>query len=78
VAGGGFNVTPIDVASRTAGASIGLSFEPDALAVSADGSRAYVSAGRQGTQLAVVDLTTGTVLATLAVGSSPAEVGLTP
>jgi YVTN family beta-propeller protein len=77
VAGGGLAITPIDVATQVAGALVGLAFEPDWIAVSADGSTAYVSEGRQGTRLAVVDLTTGSVLATLTVGSSPARVGST-
>jgi YVTN family beta-propeller protein len=77
VADGGSSITPIDIVLRMAGAVVGLSFEADWLAISADGSRAYVSEGRQGTQLAVVDLTTGSVVTTMAVGSSPAKVGVT-
>jgi YVTN family beta-propeller protein len=71
-------LTPINIAARTPDAAIDLSFDPEWLAVSGDGALAYVSEGRQGSLLAVVNLASRSIIATLTVGPSPAKIGLTP
>jgi len=78
VADRGFALTPIDIATRSVGSDISLSFRPHQLAVSEDGTLAYVTEERGGTRVAVVDLETGAVITTLNAGSGPAGVALTP
>lgn len=72
------SLMPIDVALRTVGTPVALAFDADWIAVAGITlTTAYVSEGRGGTRIAVVDLATGTVLTTLAIGSSPAGLAVT-
>ena len=59
------------------GSTANVGPDPAGVAVSADGSRAYVT-NRTANTVSVVDTATNTVISTIAVGSSPAAIALLP
>ncbi len=77
---GSDNVTPINTATDTAGASgtwIAVGSEPDAIAITPDGSTAYVTNSGDGT-VSKIALSTGQVQATISVGGSPSAIAISP
>jgi YVTN family beta-propeller protein len=77
VANSGSNtVSVLDIVNNAVLSTITVGNQPVALAVSSDGSTAYVANYTDGT-VTQVNLTTGTVTATIAVGTQPTSVALT-
>ena len=77
---GSDNVTPINTATDTAGATgtwISVGSEPDAIAITPDGTTAYVANSGDGT-VSKIALSTGQVQATIAVGGSPSGIAIAP
>ncbi|MDX1675742.1 MAG: hypothetical protein R3314_13190, partial [Longimicrobiales bacterium] len=68
----------VDLASRSFVAGISLPFQPYWVTVTPDGTIGYVTEGRGGTRLAVVDLVAGSVITTLTIGDGPAQIGIRP
>jgi YVTN family beta-propeller protein len=71
------SVSVIDTASNTVVATIGVRSFPLGVAITPDGSRAYV-VNRGSNNASVIDTATNTVVGTVAVGSRPFGVAITP
>ncbi len=67
----------IDTSSNTVVATVGVGDSPVAVAITPDGTRAYV-ANSQSSSVSVIDTSSNTVVATVRVGNSPAGVAITP
>lgn len=67
-------IVSVDISTRSVGTpvEVPVDFTPEWIVVTADGRTAFVSEGRFGTDVSVIDLSTGTVVAILPVGSTPA------
>ncbi|HUZ92181.1 MAG TPA: YncE family protein [Methylocella sp.] len=73
------NVSVIDTATNEVETTIGVGFGPEAIAVTPDGSRAYVVGGDPGSGfVAVIDTASNTVVAVIPVGALPHGVAVTP
>ncbi len=68
----------IDTATNTVIATIAVGDGPVGVAVSPDGTRAYVTNQFDGDTLSVIDTATNTVTATIAVGDDPTGVAVSP
>jgi YVTN family beta-propeller protein len=78
VANNGANtVTPIDLATNTPSTAIPVGTSPFGIAITPDGSTAYVTNSGANTAT-VIDLATNTVRATIPVGTSPFGIAITP
>lgn len=81
---GGFtaNVSVISTSTNTVTATIPDPGRPEGIAISPDGSRAYVtnleSAAGNGNQVNVIDTTTNTVVGSITVGTTPEALAVTP
>ena len=71
------NVSVIDTATNTVTATIPVGSEPVGVAVSRDGSKAYVANANSAT-VSVIDTATNTVIATIPVGIGPYGVAVGP
>jgi YVTN family beta-propeller protein len=69
------NVSVIDTVTNTVIATIPIGNSPDGVAVTSDGSRAYVT---NTGQVSAIDTATNTVIATVFVGDGPFGVAVTP
>jgi YVTN family beta-propeller protein len=70
-------VTPIDLATDTAGTPIPVGSQPDAIAIAPDGDTAYVANGGSNT-LTPIDLATNTAGTPIPAGSGPGAIAITP
>ena len=70
-------VTPIDLATSTPGTPITVGSEPDAIAITPDGSTAYVVNGGDNT-VTPIDLATRHAEHAIGVGNAPDDVAITP
>jgi outer membrane autotransporter protein len=79
VTNSGHTVSVIDTATNTTVATIPVGIDPRLIAVSADGTRAYV-ANRLSDTVSVINTATNSVTATIAIapGAQPVGVGVTP
>jgi YVTN family beta-propeller protein len=68
-------VSVIDAATNTVTATISVGIAPTGVAVTPDGSKAYV-ANTNSTTVSVIDTGTNTVAATIPVGNAPTAFGL--
>jgi YVTN family beta-propeller protein len=68
------NVTPIDVATNTAGTPIPAGDSPVGIAITPDGTTAYVV----GDSVAPINLATNTAGTPIPVGSSPQRIAIAP
>jgi YVTN family beta-propeller protein len=73
----GFSVSVIDTASNAVNATVAVGSIPFWLAITPDGTRAYLANGPDRT-VSVIDTATNTVIASVAVGSVPFGVAITP
>ena len=71
-------ISPIDVATRTAGASIPVAADSSQLAITPDGSTVWVACGGPTSTLVPVDVATRTVGAPVAVNPDAAAIAITP
>ena len=75
--GGSNTVSVINTATNAVVATIPVGIVPEIVAVSPDGTRAYVA--NQGSDtVSVINTSTNTVVATIPAGSQPVGVGVTP
>ena len=72
-----YTVTPVDLASQTAGATIPTGTLPGTIAASPDGKTVYV-ANQGGNSVTVIDTASNTVTATIPVGATPAGLAFAP
>lgn len=70
-------VTPIDVATGTAGAPIPVGDAPVAIAITPDARTAYIANGGSD-DVTPIDVATGTARTPIPVGDSPAAIAITP
>ena len=70
-------VSVIDTATNTVVATIPVGVAPNGVAITPDGSRAYVT-NDDSDSVSVIDTTTSTVVATIPVGVGPVAVAITP
>jgi YVTN family beta-propeller protein len=77
---GNGTVSVIDTATNTVGAtiSLGTSQNPFGVAITPDGTRAYVTINFPNNFVLVIDTATNTVVATIPVGVGPDGVAITP
>ncbi|MER6618025.1 YncE family protein [Streptomyces xantholiticus] len=73
----GDDVSVIDTATNTVIDTINVGATPQGVAITPDGTRAYI-ADRAMDRVAVVDTATNTLLTTIPVGDGPQEVAVTP
>jgi len=76
----GYNrtVTVIDTATNTIVDTVsGVGYDPGGIAITPDGTKAYV-ANRVSNNVSVIDITTNTVMATIATARYPVSVAITP
>src|ERR1017187_594599 len=73
---GSNSVSVIDTSSNTVVATVGVGSQPNGVAITPDGTRAYVANG--GGDVWVIDTSSNTVVATVGVGSQPNGVAITP
>ncbi len=71
------SVTPIDLATNTAGSPIEVGANPAAIAITPDGSTAYV-ANVNSNSVTPIDTATNTVGSPIEVGANPAAIAITP
>ena len=71
-------VSVIDTATNTVVASIPVGFSPFQIAITPDGTRAYVANQSSTNTVSVIDTATNTVVATIPGGFSPLGVAITP
>jgi YVTN family beta-propeller protein len=80
--GGDNTVSVIDTGTNTVVATIPVGPQPQAVAITPDGTRAYVPGAGfttlPGTLVSVIDISTDTVVATISVGRFPTGVAITP
>ena len=74
---GSDSVTPIDLATGTAGTPILVGDNPAGVAITPDGATAYVT-NRGSDNVTPIDLATGTAGTPITVGDNPAGVAITP
>ena len=67
----------IDTSSNAVVATVGVGDSPVGVAITPDGTRAYVTNSRS-SSVSVIDTSSNTVVATVGVGNSPAGVAITP
>src|SRR5204862_4011269 len=70
-------VSVIDTATNTVVATIPVGVAPNGIAITPDGTRAYVTDDGSDT-VSVIDTTTNTVIGTIPVGVGPVAVAITP
>ena len=77
---GGGTVSVIDTATNTVAAtiSLGTNQNPFGVAITPDGTRAYVTINFPNNFVSVIDTATNTVVATIPVGAGPIGVAITP
>ena len=73
---GSNSVSVIDTSSNTVVATVGVGSQPNGVAITPDGTRAYVANG--GGDVWVIDTSSNTVVAKVVVGSYPTGVAITP
>jgi YVTN family beta-propeller protein len=74
---GSNTVSVIDTATNTVVATIPLRVQPLGVAITPDGTRAYVTDGDSNT-VSVIDTATNAVIATISVGLDPVGIAITP
>ena len=77
---GGGTVSVIDTATNTVAAtiSLGTNLNPFGVAITPDGTRAYVTISFPNNFVSVIDTATNTVVATIPVGVAPSGIAITP
>ena len=76
---GAGTVSVIDIETNTVVATISFGNQnPFRVAITPDGTRAYVTIGFPNNIVSVIDTATNTVVATIPVGSGPVAVAITP
>jgi YVTN family beta-propeller protein len=70
-------VTPVNLVTRRAGAAIGVGADPDAIAVTPDGTTAYVANSGSGT-VTPIDTVTDAAGPAITVGTDPEAITVTP
>ena len=68
----------IDTASNTVVTTVGAGIGPRWVAITPDGTRAYVTDSADPGSVSVIDTASNTVIATIAVGSAPTGLAITP
>jgi YVTN family beta-propeller protein len=71
------SVSVIDTASNTVVATVGVGMNPFGVAITPDGTRAYVT-NANSSSVSVIDTASNTVVATVGVGGLPEGVAITP
>jgi DNA-binding beta-propeller fold protein YncE len=71
-------VTPIDLATNTAGRPIEVGFAPTAIAITPNGKTAYVVTGGIPGSVVPIDIATNTPGPAIKVGDSPSAIAITP
>jgi YVTN family beta-propeller protein len=75
---GSNSVSVIDTSTNTVVATVGVGTRPFGVAVTPDGTRAYVTNNIVSGSVSVIDTSSRTVVATIGVGANPLQVAITP
>src|ERR1035437_1245398 len=75
---GSNNVSVINLTTNTVTGTIPVGANPDAIAISPDGSKAYVANYDVNGTVSVINTATNTVIATITVGTDPYAVAVSP